>query len=919
MAEFTMRRSSTRNSKVPNQYRDFVCSLNSENKGFLVAKENSGVESGESSVNKCTMNENNNGVEIPVKVTVGSSGDRQEDQVDNEIGSKNKVNVTIEDSGCKNNMNGNNKPNSDVTKNAFSYVTSSNAVKFENKLMEIPTKMSVNELIREEGKKIVLDNGPWLVNNKPLVVQEYNYNMCVVKAEPKNLPIWVKMSNVPFEAWTTRGISALASRIVKPLIMDAVTANMCHAGMASKGFARVLIKNENRKVSEQAVNNKGNKSSKVPDGFTEEIVQTDVHSENVINENNMDPKQVHGGSTPKNNNDVTKEQMKGMGPKLNSGGNTPKSKKDAAKKGLIGTRIINREEDIEKDDVFMGQSGMVCFNHPLSMDVRIGIWNVRGMRTSDKQKEVSKFIAEDRLQVCSTLETHLKNKKLVKACEKAFGNWDWVSNMHLSNKGCRIIVGWNMNLVTVRCINMTDQAIIYIIEDVNSHLVSFGSFIYAANRNIDRKKLWEELHRHKKITNGKPWFIRGDMNVILDTNKHSAGVSFINNDMQEFKDCVNMIEVEDLYNSGLFFTWTKNLKNVKKGLDTGVRKKLDRVMANEDFVNYFDKAHVIFKPYLVSDHSQAIVIIPNGMEKKKRAFKFANYIADKDNFLLTVDVEWKKHVGGKVEGLRNEVKSIQSVIDKDPHNKALRESEVVILKDYLIAMEDEEKLIESVQDVNGNRFEGQDVVLFAKEAISMINEVTSKEIKDALFRIRDNRASGPDSYSSLFFKKAWSVVGVDFCKAIKEFFASGKMLKELNSTVISLIPKSQSPLKVTYYRHIACCNVVYKCISKVITGRIKKVLGNLVNINESAFVAGRLQDNILLMNRAVFIDRKSQRSSEGGEGIYGDVGGDEGDDKDFVVIGEVGGVLFYEGEGGDGGRLWLCLQGSRMALWYFYE
>ncbi|GJT01177.1 RNA-directed DNA polymerase, eukaryota, reverse transcriptase zinc-binding domain protein [Tanacetum coccineum] len=77
----------------------------------------------------------------------------------------------------------------------------------------------------------------------------------------------------------------------------------------------------------------------------------------------------------------------------------------------------------------------------------------------------------------------------------------------------------------------------------------------------------------------------------------------------------------------------------------------------------------------------------------------------------------------------------------------------------------------------------------------MTNDVSSKEIKDALFDIGDNKAPGLDRYSSVFFKKALKIIGDDFRKAIKEFFTYGKMLNELNSTVISLIPKIQSPLK----------------------------------------------------------------------------------------------------------------------------
>ncbi|GKC03484.1 RNA-directed DNA polymerase, eukaryota, reverse transcriptase zinc-binding domain protein [Tanacetum coccineum] len=310
---------------------------------------------------------------------------------------------------------------------------------------------------------------------------------------------------------------------------------------------------------------------------------------------------------------------------------------------------------------------------------------------------------------------------------------------------------------------MSDQTILCIIENIGSHIVSFVSFVYAANGNIERRNLWADLNRHKQITNGKPWVMGGDMNVILNTNEHSTRVSF----------------------------------KAREGNDTWVLKKLDKVMVNEEFIKKFDKAHVIFNPYLVSDHSQAAVVIPNGMKKKKKAFKQNGNLFD------------------KVKEIRNELKNIQKKIDEDPYNKALRDVEVVILKDYVTTMEDKEKLlfqkskikwlslgdnnnsffhktlkgryqrniIERIQDANGNNFEGQDVAYqfvmhFQKflgqscdvkdindysslfynkisdyEALSMVNDVSTKEIKDALFDISDNKAPGLMDIPLCFLKR----------------------------------------------------------------------------------------------------------------------------------------------------------------------
>nr|GEY22955.1 RNA-directed DNA polymerase, eukaryota, reverse transcriptase zinc-binding domain protein [Tanacetum cinerariifolium] len=74
------------------------------------------------------------------------------------------------------------------------------------------------------------------------------------------------------------------------------------------------------------------------------------------------------------------------------------------------------------------------------------------------------------------------------------------------------------------------------------------------------------------------------------------------------------------------------------------------------------------------------------------------------------------------------------------------------------------------------------------------------------------------------------------CNAVKEFFSFGKLLGELNTTIISLIPKISTPLMVNDFRPIAYCNVLYKCISEVITEKIKGCLDKLINMNQSAFI-----------------------------------------------------------------------------------
>ncbi|GJU26415.1 putative RNA-directed DNA polymerase, eukaryota, reverse transcriptase zinc-binding domain protein [Tanacetum coccineum] len=96
-------------------------------------------------------------------------------------------------------------------------------------------------------------------------------------------------------------------------------------------------------------------------------------------------------------------------------------------------------------------------------------------------------------------------------------------------------------------------------------------------------------------------------------------------------------------------------------------------------------------------------------------------------------------------------------------------------------------------------------------------------------------------------KKAWEAVGSDVCNAVQDFFLNGKLLKEVNHTIIALLPKVSTPSRVNDYRLSSCCYVIYKCISKIITNRIKDGLDDIVSENQLAFVPGwSILDNILL-------------------------------------------------------------------------
>ena len=82
---------------------------------------------------------------------------------------------------------------------------------------------------------------------------------------------------------------------------------------------------------------------------------------------------------------------------------------------------------------------------------------------------------------------------------------------------------------------------------------------------------------------------------------------------------------------------------------------------------------------------------------------------------------------------------------------------------------------------------------------------------------------------------------------VNHFLVSRTLDARLNITNICMIPKTERLIRMTELRPISLCNVGYKIISKVLCQRLKICLLLFISEIQSAFVAGRLiSDNIII-------------------------------------------------------------------------
>ncbi|GJV90910.1 zinc finger, CCHC-type containing protein [Tanacetum coccineum] len=92
-----------------------------------------------------------------------------------------------------------------------------------------------------DGLDAMLENGPWFIRNNLLILKKWHPNKNLLKEDVSTVPVWVKLHGVPVTAFSEDGLSAIATKLGTPLMLDSYTYDICMQSWGRSSYAKVMV------------------------------------------------------------------------------------------------------------------------------------------------------------------------------------------------------------------------------------------------------------------------------------------------------------------------------------------------------------------------------------------------------------------------------------------------------------------------------------------------------------------------------------------------------------------------------------------------------------------------------------------------------------------------------------------------------
>ncbi|GJT69904.1 hypothetical protein Tco_1029190 [Tanacetum coccineum] len=106
-------------------------------------------------------------------------------------------------------------------------------------IAEVKNKFANSLFASLTGLEQVLEQGPWLIRNVPLILNKWTPDLALTKDNVTKVPVWAKIHKVPVVAYTEDGLSLIRTQIGKPIMLDTFTSSMCGDTWGRMGYGMV--------------------------------------------------------------------------------------------------------------------------------------------------------------------------------------------------------------------------------------------------------------------------------------------------------------------------------------------------------------------------------------------------------------------------------------------------------------------------------------------------------------------------------------------------------------------------------------------------------------------------------------------------------------------------------------------------------
>ncbi|GKB50694.1 RNA-directed DNA polymerase, eukaryota [Tanacetum coccineum] len=118
--------------------------------------------------------------------------------------------------------------------------------------------------------------------------------------------------------------------------------------------------------------------------------------------------------------------------------------------------------------------------------------------------------------------------------------------------------------------------------------------------------------------------------------------------------------------------------------------------------------------------------------------------------------------------------------------------------------------------------------LSIEDALCLEVSFSKSKVWNTVCGCRSDKAPGPDGFNFKYIKRFWDVIKVDVLRAVRWFWEKGEFYRGCNASFVTLIPKVVDPIGLGDYRPISIIGSFYKIITKILSERVKRLIGKIV-------------------------------------------------------------------------------------------